>query len=167
MSSTASPSLQTLVLENNKLSSVDAGVFSGLPLLFALRMKGNEFTTLPDGMFTSIGKALSTFDASVQFNDNPDSGGTDITEATAKIALKLTQVGSTLTLDVPSGAPYDMTVNLSVSSNLNSTLTPTTISLGYGHNPQHPRPDADDGRNPDRRIRQHTGHQSRQYQCGL
>ena len=51
--------LETLNLNNNDLTTLDAGDFAGLPMLTDLRLESNSLTTLADGVFDGLA-ALET-----------------------------------------------------------------------------------------------------------
>ena len=46
--------LETLNLNNNDLTTLDAGDFAGLPVLTDLRLESNSLTTLADGVFDGL-----------------------------------------------------------------------------------------------------------------
>ena len=114
--------LTTIRLDNNKLRTSAPSVFNELPALTAVVLDGNELDTLPADMFTDLTRELVIRSGS-QFNDNPDSGGSDQPTANAKMTLSLVRDGNALILHAPSAVPFDLTVNLDIGSG------PTTINV--------------------------------------
>ena len=118
-----------LNLENNKLKTAAPSVLGPMALLVQLNLVGNEFDILPAGLFSGLTKELSALNAEDQFNDNPDSDGTDRPTATAKITAFLEQSGNEVTVTIPAGAPRNLTANLAVTG---ATASSPTIPIPFG-----------------------------------
>ena len=121
-----------LYLNDNKLSTLPPLVFRPLHRLHTLRLHENEFTTVPAGFFVGLDSPLSQLDMRDQFEDNPDSDGTDTPTAAAKIALTLMQRGNQVTVSVPAGAPFDMTVNLAITGGAAQSGSPHSVFVRHG-----------------------------------
>ena len=122
-------SLTTLTLSQNKLATAPPEIFKSLIKLEHLRIRGNEFDILPAGFFAGLPIELGSLVATDQFDDNPDSDGTDRPNATAKITAFLQQVGNEVTVTIPAGAPRNLTANLAVTG---ATASSPTISIPVG-----------------------------------
>ncbi len=132
--------LQTLSLGNNGLSTLPAGVFSGLSSLRFLSLDNNEVSSLPDNVFSNLSNlqtlslgsnGLSTLPANVfsglsslrrlDLSDNPGAPFKLTLQLERTDNMDLTAAGpATIKVKVAEGAPFDMTVGLSVT---NGTLT--------------------------------------------
>ena len=118
-------SLQQLVLGDNQLISLPTGIFSGLTNLQDLFLAFNQLTYLPNGMFSGLNSLKD-----VRLSNNPGApftltlelGRTDNTNLTAASP-------ATVTVKVAEGAPFDMSVTLSVSG---GSLSATTATIAKG-----------------------------------
>ena len=107
--------LTTIRLDGNDLQTSAPSVFNELPALTIVVFDSNELDTLPADMFKGLTRALS-MRAQTQFKDTAN-------ERNAKMTVSLVRDGNTLILHVPSGAPFDLTVDLEVGTG------PTALSV--------------------------------------
>ena len=126
-------SLHTIHLENNKLRTSDPSVFNEVPTVpdnafqaLSVYLTGNELDTLPADMFTGLTTRQITLVSPSQFNDNPDSSGSDEPTANAKMTVSLVRDGNTLALHIPSGTPSDLNVQLYIGG----TFTAVPMKVG-------------------------------------
>ena len=124
-------SLQILRLESNQLSALPDDVFSGLSSLQILNLKGNSLSILSDSIFFGL-SSLSNLDLSKN------------TGAPFTLTLMLERIDNadlaamgpaTVVVKVAEGAPFDMTVSLSVTNGtlMDANMMPisqATISKG-------------------------------------
>ena len=113
--------LTTLTLNHNRLTTLPAGIFNYLTSLTILDLSNNRFTTLPDDAFTGLTTELTNLNLLAQHASNNNT----------RMLLYLAQDGNEVTATVPSGAPADLTVNLSVSGTAQSG-SPTSIPILVG-----------------------------------
>ena len=137
-----------LTLTNNKLSDSASSVFANMAALTALNIEGNEFSILPANFFKGLRNELH-IDAGMQFNDNPDSGGSDIAEADSIMTLSLVKDDSNeVTVDFPAATFADLTVTLDLTdatqgstgtvevlAGTNSNATPLSLTASGGNTP--------------------------------
>ena len=108
--------LGQLYLNDNDLTALPDGVFGKLSSLVILNLSGNGLNSLPDDVFkgvTSLG-SLSTY-------DNPGSPFT--------ITAELEQRDDGVVVKIAEGAPFGMTVSLSVQG---GTLSTTSAEVAAG-----------------------------------
>ena len=118
-------SLRQLVLGDNQLTSLPTGVFSDLSSLQDLFLAFNQLRSLPDGVFSGLNSLKD-----VRLSNNPGAPfiltlkleRTDNTDLTAASP-------ATVKVKVAEGAPFDMSVTLSVSG---GTLSATTATIAKG-----------------------------------
>ncbi len=135
-------SLRTLFLDRNRLTALPSGIFSGLTSLVRLEIDTNQLTTLPPTLFAGLSR-LRLLDLSgnhltalppkvfaglaslrqVWLNANPG----------APFPVAMTLENSTpaggVVVKVATGAPFDMTVNLSVTG---ATLSSPSATVATG-----------------------------------
>ena len=125
------PALQTLDLSNNLLTptGLPATAFRLLASLTTLKLQGNELNYLPDGVFHQLARSLTALDVSDQFNNNPDSGGTDTpTQSSITVPITIRWGGNTTSLTFNPGAPVDL--NLSLTATNTATIPSTNVPRG-------------------------------------
>ncbi|MYD61481.1 MAG: leucine-rich repeat domain-containing protein [Gemmatimonadetes bacterium] len=119
------PSITTLSLNNSGITTLQADDFSGLSSLATLRLKDNSLSTLPAGVFSGL-TSLTRLD----LRGNP---GSDFT-----LTLQLDRIDdaddtasgpATVVVKVSEGAPFDMTVDLSV---MGGTLSSSSLTIAKG-----------------------------------
>ena len=110
----------TLNLRSQGLTTLPEGVFNGLTALTTLVLFQNKLTTLPEGTFKGLTRGLTAVQMSRQ-------NGSDNT----RMLLYLGQNGNEVIATVPSGAPAELTVKLSVSGTTESG-SPTSIVIPVG-----------------------------------
>ena len=110
----------TLDLGGQGLTTLPEGVFNGLTALTTLSLIQNKLTTLSEGTFKGLTRGLTALNLLLQ-------NGT----ANAKMLLYLGQNGNEVIATVPSGAPAELTVKLSVSGTAASG-SPTSIVIPVG-----------------------------------
>ena len=124
----------TLTLTDNKLSDSAPSVFENMAALTTLKIDGNEFRILPDDFFKDLSNELALA-AGMQFNDNPDSGGSDIAEANAIMPLSLVQNSANeLTVDFPAAAFANLTVNLDLTAAAEGSTGTVEVLAGTNSN---------------------------------
>ena len=102
--------LNILDLSYNALTELPAGVFSDLVSLEFLGLGGNELTVLPAGVFSGLASLKE-----LNLEDNPSSPFTLTVEVTRTDSGDATSPGpATLGFSVAEGAPFAMTIPLSV-----------------------------------------------------
>ena len=118
-------SVETLSLNNSGITSLQADDFSGLSGLEILRLKDNSLSTLPAGVFSGL-TSLTRLD----LRGNPGSAFT--------LTLQLDRIDdaddtasgpATIVVKVSEGAPFDMTVGLSVTG---GTLSSSSVTIAKG-----------------------------------
>ena len=107
-------------MPRNNLTSLPAGVFNDLPALTNIDLNNNSLSILPEGVFKGLARGLTVLNLLLQ-------NGTD----NARMLVYLGQNGNEVTAAVPSGAPAELTVNLSVSGTAESD-SPTSIVIPVG-----------------------------------
>ena len=123
-----------LTLTNNKLSDSASSVFATMAALTALNIEGNEFSILPANFFKGLRNELH-IDAGMQFNDNPDSGGSDIAEADSIMTLSLVKNDSNeVTVDFPAATFADLTVNLDLEYAVEGSTGTVEVLAGTNSN---------------------------------
>ena len=118
-------SLQTLILDFHQLTTIESGAFNGLNRLTKLDLEGNRITTLPAGVFVGLNSLTS-----LKLNRNP---GTPFTLTLQLVRTDTTDPAApgpaTVVVQLAQGAPFEMTVNLSVEG---GTLSATTATIERG-----------------------------------
>ncbi|MXV98081.1 MAG: leucine-rich repeat domain-containing protein, partial [Acidimicrobiaceae bacterium] len=126
VTSTHLSSVTTLSLNKSGISSLQADDFSGLSSLATLRLKDNSLSALPAGVFSGLvslnrldlrGNPGSAFTLTLQLDRTDDAD--DTASGPATIVVKVSE-----------GAPFDMTVSLSVTGGTLSPSGNVTISKG-------------------------------------
>ena len=122
--------LTTLNLSENKLTAAGLpnDLLDPLVAMTSLNLGGNEFRTLPDGIFTGLTKELLTLNLSDQFNDSDDN--TPL-QTNLTIELTLLQNGNEVIASIPTGAPANLAVNLTVTGDAMSS-SPESVAIGVG-----------------------------------
>ena len=110
--------LGTLHLNTNQLTSLPPTLFAGLSSLRTLSLYGNHLTTLPPKVFAGL-----TSLRQVSLNANP---GAPFPVA---MTLENTTPAGGVVVTVAAGAPFDMTVNLSVTG---ATLSAPSVTVATG-----------------------------------
>lgn len=108
--------LQKLQLENNGLTSLPADIFESTRLLSHLDLSHNSLTALPDGIFDGLSGLRA-----LRLDSNPGSPFTFTAE------LERTEGG--VQVKVAEGAPFDMSVVLSVAG---GTLSSSHVTVEAG-----------------------------------
>ena len=112
-------SLSVIRLSNNKLRTSAPSVFNALPALDSVVFTGNEFDTIPDGMFTGLTREIDIFfDRQLYEPTEP--------VRFAQMTLSLVRDGNTLILHAPSGVPFNLPVRLNLDI---GDDTPTTLKI--------------------------------------
>ncbi len=120
-------SLQRIKLDRNKLSTLPRRIFAGLSSLRILNLKDNDFETLPNGLFSGLPSALRNLNLS------------DNTGAPFTLTMILERAGpATVVAKVVQGAPFDMTVSLSITGGTltdanGMSISQVTLSTGKIH----------------------------------
>ena len=111
--------LTQLLLHYNQLTSLPDNIFSDLSKLTTLRLTGNRLTSLPDNIFSGLSK-LTTLTLS----------GNTVSPLPLTISLVKVAAGEFKAV-VPSGAPFDMVLRLSVANGIvDSGTTALTVLAG-------------------------------------
>ncbi|MYD61482.1 MAG: leucine-rich repeat protein, partial [Gemmatimonadetes bacterium] len=119
-------SVETLSLNNSGITSLKSDDFSGLSSLATLRLKDNSLSTLPAGVFSGLtsltrldlrGNPGSPFTLTLQLDRTDDAD--DTASGPATVVVKVSE-----------GAPFDMTVSLSVTGGTLSPSANVTIAKG-------------------------------------
>ncbi len=119
-------SVTVLSLNNSGITSLQADDFSGLSSLQTLRLKDNSLSTLPAGMFSGL-TSLNRLD----LRGNPGSAFTLTLQLDRTDDTDDTASGpATIVVKVAEGAPFDMTVGLSVTGGTLSPSSSVTIAKG-------------------------------------
>ena len=141
--------LWNIGLDRNRLTELPAGIFSGLSRLHILDLSYNDLTALPEGVFSDLvsleflglgGNELTVLPAGVfsglaslkelNLEDNPSSPFTLTVEVTRTDSGDATSPGpATLGFSVAEGAPFAMTIPLSVRG---GTLSSPSASFAAG-----------------------------------
>ena len=109
-----------LNLNSQGLTTLPEGVFNGLTALTAIQLRQNKLTILPEGTFKGLTRGL--FQLSLNLQNSTDN---------TRMLLYLGQNGNEVIATVPSGAPAELTVKLSVSGTAESG-SPTSIVIPVG-----------------------------------
>ena len=112
--------LTILALHNQALTTLPEGIFNGLTALTSLQLNANQLTTLPEGTFTGFTAGLT------QLLLQRQNGSDDV-----RMLVYLGQNGNEVIATVPSGAPANLRVSLSVSGTAESD-SPTSIVIPVG-----------------------------------
>ena len=117
--------LTQLALYDNQLTTLPAGIFNGLNKLRTLHLFKNQFTTLLAGMFEGL--------SSLRYLDLRDNPGTPFTLTLELVRTDNTDLAApgpaTVAVKLAQGAPFEMTVSLSVQG---GTLSATTATITRG-----------------------------------
>ena len=117
--------LESLALDGNQLTTLKRNIFNNLNNLTDLRLDGNQLTTLPIGAFKGLNKLTS-----LDLRNNPGSPLTFTLELVRTDSANLILQGpAAVVVKLAQGAPFDMTVNLSVQR---GTLSATTATITRG-----------------------------------
>ena len=117
--------LESLALDGNQLTTLKRSIFNNLNNLTDLRLDGNQLTTLPIGAFKGLNKLTS-----LDLRNNPGSPLTFTLELVRTDRANLILQGpATVVVKLAQGAPFDMTVSLSVQR---GTLSATTATITRG-----------------------------------
>ncbi len=112
--------IRVLSLNNSEITALQAGDFSGLSSLEILRLKDNSLSALPADVFSGL-TSLNRLD----LRGNPGSDFTlNLRLDRTDDADDAAQGPATIVVKVAEGAPFDMTVGLSVTG---GTLSPSSI----------------------------------------
>ncbi len=126
VTSTHLSSVTTLSLNNSGITTLQADDFSGLSSLETLRLKDNSLSALPAGVFSGL-TSLTRLD----LRGNPGSAFTLTLELDRTDDTDDTASGpATVVVKVSEGAPFDMTVGLSVTGGTLSPSSSVTIAKG-------------------------------------
>ena len=117
-------SLTTLNLQANDLSTLSAGVFSDLSSLETLNLKANNLSTLPAGIFVGLSSLTS-----LDLRENPGAEFTLTLQLDRTDADDAATGPATVKVVVAQGAPFEMTVSLSVT---NGTLSASSATIAAG-----------------------------------
>ncbi len=116
--------LDHLEIYGNELSSLSAEIFDGLSSLNYLDMSYIDVTSLPDGIFIGL-TALETLD--LNGNGVRDSEG----NKDVHIPVRLVKDGTGVKVQIPIGAPYDVSVPVTITNgSLSDSATSITVSAG-------------------------------------
>ena len=146
--------INALILSNQGLTALPAGIFSGaglddlnninlsenllttadlpprsfasLPMLTGLDLSGNQLSTPPTGLFSGLTLKLASYDLRGQFNDADDNAPTIDKHY---VVLSLTLTGTNATVSIPTGAPEALSVTLDLAGADANTAT-VPIALG-------------------------------------
>ena len=110
--------LATLEIDTNQLTGLPPTLFAGLSSLRVLDLGGNHLTALPPKVFAGLSSLRQ-----VWLNANP---GAPFPVA---IALENTTPAGGVVVTVATGAPFDMTVNLSATG---ATLSAPSVTVSRG-----------------------------------
>ena len=111
--------LTQLLLQYNRLTSLPANIFSDLSKLTTLRLTGNRLRNLPDNIFSGLSK-LTTLTL----------GGNTVSPLPLTISLVKVAAGEFKAV-VPSGAPFEMVLPLSVANGIvDGGATALTVLAG-------------------------------------
>ena len=117
--------LTNLDLDENPLRAIEGGAFNGLSNLISLGLDENRLTTLPVGIFSGLSR-LERLD----LRDNPGTPFTLTLELSRTDNTNLKAAGpATVKVRLAEGAPFDMSIRLSVQG---GTLSVDTATLTAG-----------------------------------
>ena len=123
--------LESLALDGNQLTTLKRNIFNNLNNLTELRLDGNQLTTLPTGVFKGLNKLTS-----LDLRNNPGSPFTFTLELVrTDSANPIVQGPAAVVVKLAQGAPFDMTVSLSVQR---GTLSATTATITRGSTQSEP-----------------------------
>ena len=118
-------------LKGGQLTTIEAGAFKGLTNLQSLNLYDNNLTTLPTGVFEGLNSLTS-----LNLSRNPGTPFTLTLELVRTDTTDLAAAGpATVVVQLAQGAPFEMTVNLSVEG---GTLSATTAMIARGKIPSDP-----------------------------
>ena len=132
------PSLKSIFLWGNRLSSLDAGTFLGLPVLQNLSLAGNQFSTLPKNVFSNLPALEKLYLSYNQFSTLPENifSGLEALKwldlegnpgTPLPITVSLEQVGAgQFKAKAHAGAPFDIALPISIA---NGTIDGGTSSI--------------------------------------
>ena len=122
------------------LTTIEAGAFKGLSKLITLNLRDNKLKTLPTGVFEGL-NSLTWLD----LRRNPGTPFTLILELVRTDTTDPVAPGpATVVVQLAQGAPFEMTVNLSVEG---GTLSANTATIARGKIQKRPHHD-EPKRNP-------------------
>ena len=105
------PELRELDLSDNALAALAPGQFAGLAALRRLRLDGNLLEALPDGLFAGVGNL-----GSLRLDGNPGAPFALRPVLERTDAEPWAPGPATVRATLPTGAPFDLEVALSVAS---------------------------------------------------
>ena len=118
-------SLTTLDLRNMYVKTIEERAFNGLANLQSLNLYNNSINTLQTGMFEGLTSLIS-----LNLNSNPGTRFTLVLELARTDTTDPAAPGpATVVIKLVQGAPFEMTVNLSVEG---GTLSATTATIARG-----------------------------------
>ena len=135
--------MKTLNLRKNQLTSLPDGIFDELTALVTIDVGNNQLTSLPDGLFDEIPSVSSILLDENNLSTLPDGifdgltglgiltlGGNTVNPFLLSVSLKKVEDGK-FKVTVPTGAPFSMTLSLSVTNgSISGGATSLTISTG-------------------------------------
>ena len=117
-------SLENLDLYGNSLRAIEVGAFNGLSNLISLDLDENQLTTLPVGIFSGFSRL-----ARLDLRDNPGAPFTLTLELARTDKANLAAGPATVKVKLAEGAPFDMSIRLSIEG---GTLSADTATLTAG-----------------------------------
>ena len=120
--------LRDLILANNALTELPADAFGHLPGLHVLRLDGNELQALPDGLLAGLSNLRLLW-----LDGNPGAPFPLAIEFERTNAERWAPPPARLRVVVPSGAPFDLPMTLSIEGGTFSggvTTAETVVSAG-------------------------------------
>ena len=120
--------LRDLILADNALAKLPADAFGDLPGLHVLRLDGNELQTLPDGLLAGLSNLRLLW-----LDGNPGAPFPLAIEFERTNAERWAPPPARLRVVVPSGAPFDLPLTLSIEGGTFSggvTTAETAVSAG-------------------------------------
>ena len=118
--------LTTLDLSDNNLSELPSGIFDKLTWLQFLDLDNNSFSTLPSGIFEKLASSIFVVEVS----------GNTVDPLPLTVSLSKVNEGQFKAV-VPTGAPFDIVVPITVTNGSMSGATSVTISTGAVESPTH------------------------------
>ena len=121
-----SPNLGYLHLDGNSIEELPADLIAGLRNLHQLELQDNAVETLPDGFFTGFDRLYQ-----LKLHDNPGAPFTVAVELAVVDAMdgEDAEAAASIRLSVPQGAPFDMSVPLTVAG---GTIAAETATIAAG-----------------------------------
>ena len=130
--------LTSLNLRGNLLTTIEAGALTGLSNLTELNLYHNQIATLPIGVFSGLNSLTS-----LNLNRNPGTPLTLTLELARTDTTDPTTPGpATVVVKLAQGAPFEMTVNLSIEG---GTLSAPTATIARGETESAPITVVQDG----------------------